>query len=129
MTLSEIPTAELREELLRRNAAREHSADARIVLALVTRAGMSYGLTPAQVLSKRRPLPYCYARWAVSSALAHAGWLPSRIAAVFRIDRGTVANGLLRAGKLVASDSTFLGTLILLREELAATSSMIASNQ
>lgn len=133
LTLTEIPTHELRDELVRRNALRPRNADARLALALIERAGKSYGLTAAQVMSRRRDTPHCHARWCVCAALANAGWLPSRIAAVFAFDQGTITNAMQRAGKLAASDALFLGTLRILRAELSegspAASSPITSNQ
>jgi hypothetical protein len=117
-TLAEIPTPVLRDELLRRNALRP-DADARLALTLTTRAAKSYGIAPAEVLSKRRYPGHCRARWAVITTLNHAGWLPSRIARLFKIDIGTVAHGIDQASRLVACDELFLGTLLVLRAELA----------
>lgn len=119
ITLTEIPTPVLRDELLRRNALRPNDSDAVLALELITRAAKSYGLTPVQVLSKRRETGHCRARYSVIATLAHAGWLPSRIAAVFAIDNGTVANALDQAARLAASDQLFLGTLLMLRTDLA----------
>lgn len=119
ITLSDIPTSALRDELLRRNALRPNDADARLALTLVTRAAKSYGITPVDVLSKKRDTVHCRARYAVMTTLNHAGWLPSRIAAVFKVDRGTIAHALDQAANLVACDELFLGTLLLLRNELA----------
>jgi len=118
--LSEIPTDDLRAELARRRPAVRISPDARLALDLIARAGKSYGLTPAQVMSKRRDNPHCHARWAVWASLAHAGWIPSRIAAVFAVDPGTIHNGLQQAGRRAATDNIFLGTLLLLRADLAS---------
>lgn len=119
-TLSDIPTPVLRDELLRRKSIRPNDCDARLALVLITRAGKSYDLTPAQVLARRRDKGHCRARWAVMATLTHAGWLPSRIAAVFGVDRGTIAHALEQAAALVASDKLFRATLMLLRAEYAA---------
>ena len=116
MPLSTIPTPVLRAELIRRTAGREISADASFALVLITRAGMSYGLSPQQVLSKRRPIGHCHARWAVWTILAHAGWQDRRTAAVFAVERATVAHGIHQASLLIGSDRLFAGTLLLLRD-------------
>jgi len=120
MTVAQIPTSALRAELRRRNEERPLTSDAALALALITRAGNCYGLTPAQVLSKRRDACRCHARWAVVATLAHADWRGERIAQVFAWQRGTVIHALLCAGSLVATDATFRGVLMLLRADLAA---------
>lgn len=115
MNLNDIPTSDLRAELIRRNADKPGSPDATVVLSLLERAAPCYGLLPAQIMSKRRDTSRCHVRWVVCTALAHAGWLPRRIASAMGCDRGTVANALLRAGDLVAMDRHFLATLMMLR--------------
>ena len=114
-TLTEIPTSDLRSELLRRNALRPTNPDATLALHLVERAGECYGLTSAQVMSKRRDTVRCHVRWGVITALTLSGWSSARIAAVMDCDRGTVDNALHRVGMLVETDHTLLATIMMLR--------------
>ena len=120
--LQDIPSSELRAELLCRNQRKAPNPDAELTLALVAAAGRSYGLSPAQVLARNRDTGHCRARWAISVSLAHAGWVPGRIGAVLGLHRAAVANDLRRSAKLVAADAVFRGTVFLLRDLLAATS-------
>lgn len=114
-TLTEISTSALRSELLRRNALRPPHPNATLALQLIERAGECYGLTPAQVMSKRRDTVRCHVRWSVITALTLSGWSSARVASVMDCDRGTVENALHRVGMLVETDHTLLATIMMLR--------------
>jgi len=95
MTLSDIPTAELRAELLRRPRPVAAHPCAVAALPIVKAAAAQYKLTPAEIYSKRRDNRRVWARWTVWLILSKQGWSDLQIGETFQRNRGTIAYGLI----------------------------------
>lgn len=115
MTLSEIPTADLRRELERRTAGRAEPI-VRRAASLNIAAATTYGITPDAAFRSRSPVAV-RARWAVWVQLALDGYSSTQIAKTYKRDHGAVSNAWRQAARITQTDGRFaacvahLGTL------------------
>jgi chromosomal replication initiation ATPase DnaA len=112
MTLTEIPTEDLRRELDRRLAKRADPIIRRSAQLCVS-AAICYGITPAAAYKSRTPLAV-KARWAVWMQLALEGYTPTQIGKAFKRDHGAVSHAWKQCAKITQTDDRFAGCLALL---------------
>lgn len=106
MTLQDIPTAELRQEITRRNAHRADPAT-HSAARLVARAASFYNISTELVVGDYKDPRAVTARWAVWIVMRRDGHSSTSLGKLFSRNHGTILNGWTRGGTLIKTDAKF----------------------